>query len=405
MTDPKTFYRRLDYLLAAIRIEPSQGDLIPHVMRLLESTFSEQLHIANGRIYEQRGESFFLVYPKNPPAAWKTLLPMQSTVIRLAAKHRSYIYDDPALSAEFYKQRQARPHVTAIWVHNQDQSWLLIFELTKSWEREEISLFSNAVRTSLNYRLFTDIIGGSLRQAVEIQKSLLPKRALEVDGYDIYGHSQPAELVGGDFYDYNDYQDGAFSISIGDASGHGIPAALLVRDVVIGLRMGLARDMRLVYTLQKLNTVIQRSTYSTNFVSLFIGEVEADGHLFFVNAGHPGPILLTSDGVQELSATGITLGFLPDIKLGRSHAMLPPDSVLVMFTDGIIEREDENEEQYGTQRLIDLVNKIREKPAKEISEAIFSDVFNFAHSTAWEDDATIVVVKRLGDQSRGGPSS
>lgn len=397
MTDPKTFYRKLDNLLAAIRIDQSQGDLVPHVMKLLESTFADQLHIANGRIYEQRGEAFLLVYPKKPPSAWQPSLPAQSKVVRLAAKHRSYIYDDPSLSADFYKQREARPYVTAIWVHNQDQNWMLIFELTKSWEREEVSLFSNAVRTSLNYRLFTDIIGGSLRQAVEIQKSLLPKRALEVKGYDIYGHSQPAELVGGDFYDYHDYQDGAFSVSIGDASGHGIPAALLVRDVVIGLRMGLARDMRLVHTLRKLNTVIQRSTYSTNFVSMFIGEIEEDGHLFYVNAGHPGPLLITSDGAQELSATGITLGFLPDIKLGRSHAMLPPDSVLILFTDGIIERENENEEQYDTQRLINLVNKIREKSAKDISQTIFKDVFNFAHSTAWVDDATVVVVKRLRD--------
>jgi phosphoserine phosphatase RsbU/P len=395
MTDPKIFYRELDDLLAAIRIDRSQNGLIPRVTSFLESTFAEQLHIANGRMYEQRGDEFLLVHPKKHPAHWIKSLSDQSQVIKLAEKHRSYIYDDPQLSATFYRSGAAWPHVTAIWVHDQEKKWVIIFELTNAWVREEVSLFLNAVRTSLNYRLFTDIIGGHLEQAVEIQKSLLPKSSLQVEGYDIYGNSQPAELVGGDFYDYHDYQDGTFSVSIGDASGHGIPAALLVRDVVIGLRMGLAKDMRILHTLQKLNTVIQRSTYSTNFVSLFVGEIEEDGHLFYANAGHPGPILITDEDDEELPATGITLGFLPEIKMARSHASLPPGGVLVMFTDGIIERETENEEQYGTDRLKKLVRKHRSKSAKELSGIVFKDVFDFGQRTAWEDDATVVVVKRI----------
>ena len=395
MTDPKVFYRELDKLLAAIRTDQSKDGLIPKVLALLETTFAEQLHLANGRIYEQRGDDFILVFPKKRPANWKRLLSQDSPVIRLAFKHRSYIYDAPELSGEFYTAGPACPHVTAIWVHNQEKQWLIIFELTTAWVREEVSLFLNAVRTSLNYRMFTDIIGGHLEQAVEIQKSLLPKRSLQADGYDIFGHSQPAELVGGDFYDYHDYQDGSFSVSIGDASGHGIPAALLVRDVVIGLRMGLAKDMRIVHTLQKLNTVIQRSTYSTNFVSLFIGEFEEDGHLFYANAGHPAPLLIADKADEELPATGITLGFLPEIKLSRSHALLPANSVLVMFTDGIIERENENEELYGSERLKILIRTHRKKSAKEICDLVFKDVFDFGQRTAWEDDASIVVVKKL----------
>ncbi len=397
MTDPKIFYRELDALLATIRIEPSQGNIIPRVIEILTTTFGDKLHIRNGRIYEQRGDEFVLVYPPKASPHWRKKLAMNSNVVRLVAKHRSYIYDAPELNNAFLANPETAPNAsTAIWVHNQEKQWLIIFELTKNWVREEVSLFLNAVRTSLNYRLFTDVIGGSLRQAVEIQKSLLPKRSLIVKGYDIFGHSQPAELVGGDFYDYHDYEDGAFSVSIGDASGHGIPAALLVRDVVIGLRMGLAKEMRLLHTLRKLNTVIQRSTYSTSFVSLFIGEFEKDGHLFYVNAGHPGPILVDADGDDELEATGITLGFLPEIQLSRSHALMPPGSVLVMFSDGIIEREKENEEQFGVKRLKKLIRRNSKKSAKEICNIIFNEVFNFADRTTWEDDATVVVVKRSG---------
>ena len=186
-------------------------------------------------------------------------------------------------------------------------------------------------------------------------------------------------------------------ISIGDASGHGFPAALLVRDVVIGLRMGLAQDMRLVLTIEKLNDVIQQSTYSTNFVSLFVGEIESDGHLFYVNAGHIPPFIVTKDGCEDLKATGITLGFLPNIKLNRGYAYLPPNSIMVMFTDGITERLTNADDMFELPRLKKLVEDNFEKSAEEIVTAIFNSVFEFGHNTPWEDDATVVVVKRLDE--------
>ncbi|MBN1465618.1 PP2C family protein-serine/threonine phosphatase [candidate division KSB1 bacterium] len=396
MTDPKTFYRELDALLATIRLEPSEGDLIPHVVDILEKTFAIPLNIQKGRIYEQRGQDFILTYPAGPHAEWKKSFSAESETIRLAALHRSYIYDQPELNQSFFNKPQQPAQQAAIWVHNQEEHWMIVFQLAAGWVREEVSLFLNAVRTSLNYRLFTDVIGGHLEQAVKIQKSLLPKQSPKIRGYDIYGHSEPAELVGGDFYDYHDYEDGSFSFSIGDASGHGIPAALLVRDVVIGLRMGLAKELRLIHTLQKLNSVIQRSTFSTNFVSLFIGEIESDGHLFYANAGHPAPILVTPKGHHELEATGITLGFLPEINISRSHIHIPRDSVLVMVTDGIIERQAENEEQYDA-RLQKSVMENRQKSAKKICDLIFEDAFIFGNRTKWKDDATVVVIKRLND--------
>ena len=179
------------------------------------------------------------------------------------------------------------------------QKWLLIFCLKENWVREEVTLFLNSVQTALNYRLFSDIIRDELEQAEEIQKSLLPQKSPKFAGYDIFGRSIPAEVVGGDFYEYFNFEEGNFGISIGDASGHGLPAALLVRDVVIGLRMGLASEYKLVYTLKKLNRVIQQSTFASNFVSLFIGEMERDGHLFYVNAGHPAPFLVSKNNIID----------------------------------------------------------------------------------------------------------
>jgi hypothetical protein len=399
MTDPKTFYRELDALLANIRIEPSEGDLLPHVINRIETTFGERLHICAGRLYELRGQEFVLTYPSPANPDWAPRIAKDSPTIDLAAKHRSYIYDEENLNAPFFTFPGAVAKTTVIWVHNQGQQWLIVFDLKENWEREEVTLLLNAVRMSLNYRMFSDIIGDRLEHAAEIHKSLLPANTLKVSGYEIHAITQSAELIGGDFYDYYDNEDGSFGVSIGDASGHGIPAALLVRDVVIGLRMGLAEELRLIHTLKKLNTVIQRSTYSTSFVTLFIGEFESDGHLFYANAGHPPPLLITADAAHLLEATGIALGFFSEIKISRSHVLMPPESVLVLFTDGIIERESEPDERFGMERLIELIKQHRLKSSREICEQIFQSVHEFGLLSAWEDDATVVVIKRTGSQN------
>ena len=253
------------------------------------------------------------------------------------------------------------------------------------------------MRPALNYRLFSEMMQSDLKRAEQIQKSLLPQEVPKVKGFEMYGYSQPAEIVGGDFYDYFQFDENDFGASIGDASGHGLPAALLVRDVVIGLRMGLAREMRLVHTIRKLNQVIQRSTYSTNFVSLFIGEVESDGHLFYVNAGHPPPFLINGNDISDLSATGLTLGFMPDIDLSRSYIFMEPGAVLTLYSDGIVERQDKFEEQFGMDKFKKLVVENKDKSAKEIVNTIFNAVYDFGGRTSWEDDATVIVIKRLGD--------
>lgn len=394
MTDPKSFYRELDALLAGIRIEPSKGDLLEHVIERIEQVFGERLHIGNGRLYELRGQEFVLIYPAPSHSNWSPRLAVDSSPIMLADKHRSYIYDNNGLNAQFFTDPTAAVQTTVIWVHSQEQQWLIVFDLKAEWAREEVTLLLNAVRMSLNYRLFSDLIGGRLEQASEIHKSLLPPRPLKMPGYDIHAITRWAEIIGGDFYDYYDNEDGTFGVSIGDASGHGIPAALLVRDVVVGLRMGLAQELRLIHTLKKLNSVIQRSTYSASFVSLFVGEFENDGHLFYANAGHPPPLLITADGVVRLEATGIALGFFPTIKISRSHVHMPPGSVLILYSDGIIERGNEPDTMFGISRLTELATRLRDKSSREICENIFEHVEAFGENSAWQDDATVMVIKR-----------
>lgn len=400
MLEPKTFYRELDATLSLISKEKSDKDFFIKILNELENKFAETLNILDSHVYEQRGDEFVFVKTsaRRQDSRIARKIPFQAEGIQYVLKNGVVVFDQPVLYNDFdMNLDHSRITPAAILVQNPVRRWLLVFELKEGWVSEEITLFLNAMRTAINYRLFSEMMESDLRQAEQIQQSLLPEEPLRIQGFDMCGHSQSAVVVGGDFYDYFQFDESDFGFFIGDASGHGIPAALLVRDVVIGLRMGLAKEMRLVTTLEKLNQVIQRSTYSTNFVSLFLGEIESDGHLFYVNAGHPSPLLIAGDTVQELGSTGVTLGFLPKIELRRSYVRMVRDSMLVLFSDGIVERERSEDEQFGVDRLKETVMQHRRKSAEEIVKRVFRSVYEFGNRTVWDDDATLVIVKKICD--------
>ncbi|MFQ6043744.1 MAG: PP2C family protein-serine/threonine phosphatase, partial [Candidatus Poribacteria bacterium] len=224
----------------------------------------------------------------------------------------------------------------------------------------------------------------------------------QIAGYETAGRSSPAEVVGGDFFDFSVFGDDIFSAAVGDASGHGLPAALLVRDVVTGLRMGVEKEMQMAEAMQKLNRVIHRSTLSAGFISLFYGEIESNGNIFYVNAGHPPPLLVHGSQVTQLKATGTILGAVPEISLQRAFARFEPGAVLVMYSDGLLERLNNDDEEFGLPRLIKLIVQHQQKSAQKIVEVIHQTVFDFGSQAKWQDDSTAVVVKKVGFS--GGPN-
>ena len=399
MIEPKTFYRKLDVLLRKIGKERSGKNFLFSIATELEETFGADLHISNGRIYQEDVEDFELIGPPGKEELKQVAekIPIDSDAVQRVLQFGSYIYDDPSLTIDSYVSRRgeyAIPVAFAV-VRSPEERWLFVFELTGGWVREEIEFCMNAVRAALNYRLFSEAIKSDLQQAAHIQQSLLPARPPKMRGYDIAARSLPAELVGGDLYDFFYFDEEMFGISVGDASGHGLPAALLVRDVVTGLRMGMEKEMKMVQTLKKLNRVIHRSTYSTRFVSLFYGEIESNGNIIYANAGHPAPLLVHGSQLKELKANGIILGALPEISLSRAYAYFEPGGLLVMYSDGIFERRNGEDQAYGLARLKELVLRNQSKSAQEILDLIFRAVAEHGEGTSWEDDATVVVVKRV----------
>lgn len=254
----------------------------------------------------------------------------------------------------------------------------------------------NSLLYAMRQHLQKSELDDMVEQARAIQLSLLPKGQPEFEGFDLLAVSYAASRVGGDLYDYLPVAPDTLGLAVADASGHGLPAALQARDVAIGLRMAVERDLKIVSAIEKLNRVIHGSGLTSRFVSLLFGELEQNGNFSYVNAGHPPALLLDSRGLSELSVGGMVLGPDPDAryKLGFTH--VDRGATLVLYSDGVIERGATWGEQFGLERLQKWLKDSRKKPAQDAVNDLFARLDDHARGRAYEDDVTVMVVKRLG---------
>ena len=396
MIQPKDLYRKLAALLAKIDEGRTKDDFLFSVLAKFENTFGRDLHIADGRLYREDRNQFLLINA----ADWQESAnpeTLNAEVAQLVIKNGSYIYNDAALNINQPTRLQKEYAVPAAFtVQSPSQRWIFVFALQSGWVREEVEFCLNAVRALLNFRLIAEAMTNDVQRAAIIQQSLLPSSPPYIAGYETAGRSEPAEVVGGDFFDFSIFGEDVFSVAVGDASGHGLPAALLVRDVVTGLRMGVEKEMKMAEAMQKLNRVIHRSTLSAHFVSLFYAEIESNGNIFYVNAGHPPPLLVHGEQVKLLKATGTILGALPEISLHRASASFAPGAVLIIYSDGLLERRNAANEEFGLARLEKLIVRQQQKSAPQILEVIYRTIFAFDNQARWQDDMTVVVIKKMG---------
>lgn len=390
MIEPKLFYRKLDSLLNTIDSKASSNDFLESILGEIENIFSSDLNFASGRIYERVEENYSLVYNSTNIELVKDIL-ITHPGIQSILTNKLFIFDET--NTQNPLSPTAKPSF-AITVHNPEKRWLYVFDLNDGWIREEIELCFNAVRTAINQKMFTNSFKSELEQSAHIQQSLLMENPPKFEGFDIAVKTIPAELVGGDLYDFHQFDKNNLGFCIGDVSGHGLSSALMVRDVVTGLRMGIEKHMKMVYSIQKLNSVISRSVFSSRFVSLFYGELDKDGNILYTNAGHPPPVLLSNGQISTLDSTGLVLGALPEIELKRSFSKLGTGDILLLYTDGIIEKTSRAGEEFGTRRIVDVLKESESKASAEIVENLFNAARKFGGNGDWKDDVTIMVIKR-----------
>jgi sigma-B regulation protein RsbU (phosphoserine phosphatase) len=403
MATAKLLYRRLDALFGSLKSRRTQPKLVEAFLEECFGSLRDDLRLKAGLLFAERRDGFVLAKAVGDPGTpvAEGLDPALSPLAEVV-RHRVYVFSDPDKeNAPHRLGLLPRAATAALVVGQRPQRFAFFFLLADGWQLEELDFALNTIRAALDARIVDARVRGSFREAAEIQQSLLVEEPPEFPGFQLAARSLAAEEVGGDFYDFHDLGDGILGLSIGDASGHGLPAALLVRDVVTGLRMGIEKELKVAHVFEKLNRVIHRSRLSSRFVSVFYGELERDGNLVYVNAGHQPPILFFRHarpelpGDVELSVGGTVIGPLPEARFRRGFARLRPEEVLVMCTDGILERRDTSGEFFGTDRLRAIVRERENESAQAILDALFDASSSWGGSRPWEDDATIVVLKRL----------
>jgi sigma-B regulation protein RsbU (phosphoserine phosphatase) len=395
--DAKPLYRHLDSLFGTVDGGRPRKKVMESFLEEFFRTLRDDLRLRGGLLYEPRRDDIALLSQVGDlPGAFPETLDPELPPVRLIFRHGVYIFAEPGWqdAPARYGLLPSGP-AAGLAVGRRPDRYVLLFLLNPGWVREELDLALNTVRAALGARLMEERLRGGLTEAARIQESLLAEEPPPFEGYDIAARSVPAEEVGGDFFDYLPFDDELLGLAIGDASGHGLPAALLVRDVVTGLRMGIDKDLKIAQVFARLNRVIHRSNLSSRFVSVFYGELEAGGNMVYVNAGHPPPLVISRDGqVQGLATGGTVIGPLPEARFRHGHARLRPGDVLVMCTDGILERRSPDGEFFGDDRLRAAVQEAGTAGAAEILEHVFRTSTDWSRRRSWEDDATLVVVRR-----------
>ncbi|HKW13201.1 MAG TPA: PP2C family protein-serine/threonine phosphatase [Candidatus Krumholzibacteria bacterium] len=237
-----------------------------------------------------------------------------------------------------------------------------------------------------------------LRLAAQIQQDLLPKKPPVVDGYDLCATSIAALMVGGDYFDFIPQSAGRTAICLGDVSGKGMPASLLMASLQATLRGQSALKSAVSEIVARSNTFLYHNTDPEKFATLFMGVLDpASGELSYCNAGHERPILVRAGGrVDRLMEGGLALGVLETFPYGEGRATLDPGDFLVVYSDGIPEATDELGNFFGEERLLACLQKNAALPAPALMAAVIEAVRGHEKGSPRADDLTIVVVRRAG---------
>lgn len=264
------------------------------------------------------------------------------------------------------------------------------------------TLVSQAVISLENARLFEETLEKQrleeeLNVARTIQKNLLPKNIPQIPGYEIFGMNNSSKQVGGDYYDVITIDRDRVALAIGDVSGKGVPASLLMANLQAALRVMMTPDLNLAEVVEKLNNLIHSNTALDKFITFFIGILNTKDHtLEYVNAGHNNPIFYSADAkLNLLDVGGIILGIMPRYSYKTGKISLQPTDLILTYTDGVSETINRDEEEFGEQRLYDLVKSQNQQPVKQIVENVWRAIDEFAAGEPQADDITMLAVRRL----------
>jgi sigma-B regulation protein RsbU (phosphoserine phosphatase) len=240
-----------------------------------------------------------------------------------------------------------------------------------------------------------------LQQAADIQRQFLPAKAPAIQGLDIAGFNASCRTVGGDYYDFIAYPDGSVALALGDVSGKGMSAALLMMGFQARVQVLAEEPKDAGELVARLNRFICASCPRNRFITFFFCIFHPrTGELCYANAGHNPPILLRADGrVERLEEGGMVLGVMAQTPYKSARVRFDAGDMVVLFSDGVSEAVNPAGEEFGEERLADMLVGLRTQPAQKVLDAVNRAVEEWSAGAPAADDITLVAARRVAQAS------
>jgi sigma-B regulation protein RsbU (phosphoserine phosphatase) len=239
-----------------------------------------------------------------------------------------------------------------------------------------------------------------LELAQSVQMALLPQQMPQIPALEIAAFSRPAQIVGGDYFDFVQFRDGAHGLAIADVAGHGVSASLHMASGQTLLRTLVPSSDSPANVVRQMHEFYIHNTRFTTFVTMFIGAFDATSQILtYCNAGHNPPLVFRNgDGqrnsVYWLQPTGPAIGLIEETQFKEETIKLVPGDILVLYTDGVTEASDlQNEEFFGRERLATIIRQQSNLPSRELVKVVRQELEEFGNGKPLADDTTFVVCK------------
>lgn len=390
-----TLLKKLEKTVEKIESSPAISSMLQSITESIVQGYGRELGITGGRIYEQTNNHYQLIYQTGDSTA-PTNYSISMEYAPIQSLRREGQVFIRSTDPEFDPQIEGPLGINnfaAISIGDNDE-YIISFTMKEPIDEKNIHYVLTLVLHVADLKIRHKRLESYIAEARKIQQSLIPNEFPKFYDFDIYGRSLPAEIVGGDVFDVIQVSESILGLAIADASGHGLPAALQVRDVVIALRMGLEKDMKIIRTVQKLNTVLHHVGKSHEFITLFYAELEDNGNFFYVNAGHNPPLFFGHQEVHELTRGGLILGPYPKAKYERGFVYFENGNILVMYSDGVTEATNTVGEEFGPDRIKEIVQANRSASSKQLCDMILQANDEFANFFPPKDDRTLFIVRK-----------
>jgi len=386
-------------LLASVNEIQHTDDFVGNLGTLLDSLIDNAtLPVIGGRVWIRERDAYRLITHKGGRkkiAGDYRIGADERILVRVRTEGVAFIESaDPDYNETLERDLGVEDYAAIAF--GDDSRYILSLDVTtrRFEDREQILGFLGILRHVMNRRLEADHYEWIVRETRDIQTSILPKEMPSYRDYDIHGESIAAdrEHVGGDLFDFITIDEGSLGLVIADASGHGLPAALMARDIRTAVHMAIIGEIKPTRMIARINRIVCEQAPLGRFISLFYGFNDPAPPEIYTVAGHPGLWVSSKGEWRELREGGPVLGIHPGAVYGRGVCKIGKGDLVCLYTDGVSEARDRDGEILGDDRIREILIEHRDEPSRDLVRRILDEAERF--SRRQDDDRTVVVVRR-----------